>query len=460
MKFKWTPAIDLIAGARYAAIVDCLAADIASGRLRSGDRLPTHRALAERLDVTITTVTRAYAEAERRGLVTAEVGRGTFVRETADDSPEAAAASPADKPDGIDMAFDRPPDTGPAIAAIASHIAAAAHAERDALLPSETPGGLSRHREAGAEWLSGQTGARTDPAHVVIAAGTQHAILLSLSAAAGAGDAVLCGALISYGMKVAAGVQGIRLFGVEMDDEGILPSALETAIHRRSPKALYLSPTHHTPNNATMSDGRRARVAAVCAAYNLTIIEEDCYAFLDPERQPIAALAPERTIYFGSLSKCVSSSLPVAFIRFPARNLERAHANLRATIHSTAPLMCEVAARMVVSGDAQRAVDAYRDLIRARGKIIRRMLPGADAALKADAHQLWLPLPKGRSPDRFVEIAGKAGVRLLSGRAFAPDGAPVPDAVRICFCAPNSEAEMKAGLEKLAEILAADTKAK
>jgi DNA-binding transcriptional MocR family regulator len=60
----------------YQRIVDALAADIANGRLLRGQRLPTHRALADALEIDLTTVTRAYGEARRRGLVEAHVGRG------------------------------------------------------------------------------------------------------------------------------------------------------------------------------------------------------------------------------------------------------------------------------------------------------------------------------------------------------------------------------------------------
>ena len=77
----WNPEIDA-AGARYLAIAEALSGDVKSGRLRPGDRLPTHRDLAYRLGVTVGTVTRAYAEAARRGLVGGEVGRGTYVRDT------------------------------------------------------------------------------------------------------------------------------------------------------------------------------------------------------------------------------------------------------------------------------------------------------------------------------------------------------------------------------------------
>src|SRR5262245_61654262 len=76
----WEPDLARRKGPRYLAIADALAADIGSGRLAPGARLPTHRDLADRLDVTVGTVSRAYAEAVRRGLISGEVGRGTFVR--------------------------------------------------------------------------------------------------------------------------------------------------------------------------------------------------------------------------------------------------------------------------------------------------------------------------------------------------------------------------------------------
>ena len=76
----WEPAIAERGGPRYVAIADAIAQDVTSGVLPEGAKLPTHRDLAGRLGVTVGTVTRGYAEAERRGLTVGEVGRGTFVR--------------------------------------------------------------------------------------------------------------------------------------------------------------------------------------------------------------------------------------------------------------------------------------------------------------------------------------------------------------------------------------------
>src|SRR5258706_12257427 len=101
----WTPDLRQRAGPRYLAIAEALAEDAGGGRLRPGTRLPTHRDLADRLGVTVGTITRAYAEATRRGLVTGEVGRGTFVR--ARGRPAAAVVGPEAGP--IDLTGNLPP---------------------------------------------------------------------------------------------------------------------------------------------------------------------------------------------------------------------------------------------------------------------------------------------------------------------------------------------------------------
>ena len=76
----WLPNLEGRKGPVYRAIADAIDADVERGTLRAGTRLPPHRDLADHLGVTVTTVTRAYTEAARRGLTSGHVGRGTFIR--------------------------------------------------------------------------------------------------------------------------------------------------------------------------------------------------------------------------------------------------------------------------------------------------------------------------------------------------------------------------------------------
>ena len=100
----WVPTLSEWQGPMFLRIVDALAADVASGRLVRGQRLPTHRALASALEIDLTTVTRAYGEARRRGLLEARVGQGTFVSETT-----ARAASDLPAQVSIDLSMNIPP---------------------------------------------------------------------------------------------------------------------------------------------------------------------------------------------------------------------------------------------------------------------------------------------------------------------------------------------------------------
>src|SRR6201990_910463 len=147
----WIPTVAEYQGPMFLRIVDALASDIASGRLVRGERLPTHRALAAALGLDLTTITRAYGEARRRGLLEARVGQGTFVSET---TARASADLPA--PVNIDLSMNLPPQPVEANLdlRIAQGLAAIrADAGFSASLSSARPGGNADEREVAASGL-------------------------------------------------------------------------------------------------------------------------------------------------------------------------------------------------------------------------------------------------------------------------------------------------------------------
>ena len=147
----WAPEMTERPGPRYLAIADAIADDLSGGRLAPGARLPTHRDLADRLGVTVGTVSRGYAEAARRGLLSGEVGRGTFVRHL----PDLAVPSASDA--FVDLSLNYPP--APAGETQRNALQAtlqllAGRSDVGALLGYPSEGGLATHREAGAAWIA------------------------------------------------------------------------------------------------------------------------------------------------------------------------------------------------------------------------------------------------------------------------------------------------------------------
>ena len=103
----WIPDLRKYSGPRYKAIAAAMADAIRHGDLPPGMQLPTHRSLADALGVTVGTVTRAYAEAERLGLVEGHVGKGTFVRGSSQSGRRFAIHDVAE--DVVDLSLNLPP---------------------------------------------------------------------------------------------------------------------------------------------------------------------------------------------------------------------------------------------------------------------------------------------------------------------------------------------------------------
>jgi len=311
---SWTPDLTTIDGPRYLAIAEALARDIAADRLKPGERLPTHRDLAWKLGVTVGTVTRAYAEAERRGLVAGEVGRGTFIRDTAA-VPDAA---PPVAPEGgslIDLSRNFPAEI-PGDRTVADALAAVAQSrDFDRLLQYQASGGMPAHRMEAARRFTA-AGLETRAEQVAICNGVQNGMLLAAATFARPGDTILTESLTFYGIKSLANLLSIRLQGVAMDEDGLLPAALDAACRVWSPKALYLIPTIQNPTASVMPEERRREIAAICRRHDVGIIEDDIYGFLiDRPPPPIARFAPERTLLMSGLSKCMAPGLRLGYLR-------------------------------------------------------------------------------------------------------------------------------------------------
>ena len=451
----WVPTLSEWPGPVFMRIVEAMAADVASGRLVRGQQMPTHRALAKALQVDLTTVTRAYGEARRRGLIEAQVGRGTFVSET---TARAPAGIPF--PLKIDLSMNVPPQ--PVEANLELRIAQGLKSIQDeasfgAFLNYQPPGGSDDQRELAAKWLRTRVPGAT-PDRLLVYPGNQAILFNALLGLASPGDVVLTETFTFPGVKAAAEKLGLRLVGVAMDEEGILPDALKAACKAHRPKVVYLTPTLQNPTTAMLGPKRRKIIADIICGNETFLIEDDAYGLLEPTISPIANLIPESTYLAIGLAKCISPALRVSYLLVPDSAAEqRMRSNLSATALMPPPLMVALITHWLRSGVADKIISAIRAEAAGRQQLVAKFLKGLSYAAKPHAHHLWLRLPPQWGRAEVLSHTLRGGLAVVGDDAFAVENESSP-AVRVSLGAARNRAELSQALQFLADTLKSSVK--
>src|SRR2546422_1559178 len=389
----WTPNLTGRSGPRYRAVADALTDDVRAGRLREGTRLPTHRDLADALRVTVGTVSRAYSEAGRRGLIKGEVGRGTFVRR---EQPEPFDfGMPArEEPSLIDLSLNFPVSEAEDRPLRRGLEALSKDPRLGRLLEYLPHAGRPRHREAGAAWAA-RAGLEARAEQIIVCNGAQHGMAIALAALASPGDVVLAEALTYPVFKTLAALLHLKVVGLPMDDDGLRPDALEAACKGGAAKILYCIPTIQNPTATVMPEERRRKIAAIAQAHDDTILVDDIYGLLPAGRpRPLARYAPDHTVYVTSLSQTPRPGLRIGFLAAPRRFIDRMIPALAATTWMASPLMAELAARLIEDGTAEALVRRQRQKAAAPpapAPELPRPPPGGLAP--PNSHHPWLPPP-------------------------------------------------------------------
>lgn len=435
----WIPALDGRRGPKYRQIADAIDEEVQRGTLRPGARLPPHRDLADHLGVTVTTITRAYTEAARRGLIDGHVGRGTFIRGTEQEEETHGHGV-------IDLSVNfLMPDKE--VAVLESRLFQRRVLPWAQLLGYvRTPGHL-RHRQAMAAWLGSQ-GLQANPEHIVLTAGAQHALSVSMTASTKPGDTVLVEELTYAGVRQVAQQMHLKLRGVSMDGEGLRPDALDSACRTTRARVLYCMPRLQNPSSAVMPEKRRRQIAAIAEKYRLTVIEDDTYGFLSPERSPLAMLIPQRTIFISSLSKSLFPGMRLGCAVAPPATAEKLSAAVWASMIMTSPIGADLLCGWLEDGTAARIADWKRHEVAARQAMAKRLLDAEHLQTHPCSPHIWMPLPTRWTSESFVAQARARGVIVNGSAEFATNDIH-PRGVRVVLATPRTRAGLEEALTRV-----------
>lgn len=437
----WTSRLADSDGLIHERLVVAVTQDILSGEIPSGARLPTHRQVADQLGVSIGTVTRAYATLQRQGLVKSEKGRGMFVL------PHIKHAERR-----LDLSVNAPPPvvTGRMLTDAINKLGATVDA--DFFTRYMPAAGLPEHRLMLSRMLMHNHGLSVDSSQIIMTNGAQQGLFLAMAAAAPGPLAI---EQLTYPGALRAARQLKRpLVPIAIDEQGIVPEALEAALAGDNPPALlYLVPSVQNPTGAVMGVERRQTIARIAQRFDLAIIEDDVYSLFTPTQlPPIARFAPDHVLYVGSLSKCLAPGLRVGYIATPTRMVDEVNQWLLATQTMATPLSGLLMAYWLSEGMVQSIAQSIRAEATRRNQIVRSVLGPCLSPMHRDALHAWLPMPTNRARD-IVLAASQAGITLAPPDAFMADPNLTESGIRICLGGLN-DGELREALNRLNDLLA------
>ncbi|CAM3735349.1 PLP-dependent aminotransferase family protein [Parendozoicomonas haliclonae] len=443
---------------RYRCIAKAVEQLMSTGVLSPGQKLPTHRALADVLSTTVGTVTRAYADCERRGLVEARVGSGTFIRSHGMPQWFFAAPEPEEgDSQEIDFGYNLPPAINREVMLqdAMNHLAADP-AALNALLLYQPPEGIPEHRQVIVDWLQGH-GFKLDADRLRFTSGAQNAMQLVLSTFCREGDCLLVEKMTYPGLINLARQQRLTLKPVDMDDEGLIPEALDNACRQYHPRFIYGTPTLQNPTVANMGRERRQQILEVCRRHDVIFIEDEVNGLQPASRtEPMVNLDPEQVIFIGALSKNLAPGLRVGFVQVPKAMTRRLTMTIQNQCWMVSPLLTGLACELIRRGHADQTLSAVRTEMQARFRLAGDILQGQTFKAEEGCFHLWLTLPEHWPLSAFLSACEERGVKVKSGELFVPPGYPVPPAVRIAMSAPRFRRDVETGLKIVAEILASE----
>jgi DNA-binding transcriptional MocR family regulator len=434
--------------APYTALVDEIAAAIAAGQLKSGERLPPQRQFAYERGIAVSTASRVYAELLRRGLVVGEVGRGTFIAgETA-----ASPRLPQEPFDGrIDLEFNFP--TLPDQAALMAKSLAAWQrpGTLGAALSPVTGRRLVEASRVSAHFLATDRW-RPRPEGFLFAGSGRQAIAAAVSALVPVGGRLAVEAVTYPMLKGIAARLGITLVPVAMDDEGLRTDALAKAHRAGALAAVYLQPVMQNPLGYSMSEGRRAEMIHLVRKLDLMIVEDFVYGFLS-DAPPLAAEAEDRAIVVDSLSKRLAPGVAVGLLYVPPQLHERFAMIVRTGAWSVTPLALAAGMTLLADGTAAEITRRKRIDASARQAIVAECLAGQNLVADPHSYHVWLNLPDGWRAEPLTAAAARAGIAVTPASTFAVAPGHSPNAVRLALGRPSHD-ELRSALTRLAALLA------
>jgi 2-aminoadipate transaminase len=309
-----------------------------------------------------------------------------------------------------------------------------------------------------------EKGASVKPENMLITTGSQQAIYLLTRIYMSVGDVVLVENPTYLAALQIFQASGVRVVGVEADQDGMLPDDLEAKLKLHRPKMVYVTPTFANPTGKVWSLERRKGLLALCKPNNVLILEDDPYGEIQfdekAEYPSIFSLDdhPEGSavMYTSTFSKTVVPALRTGWIIGDSGVIaQMAKAKQAVDLHSST-LDQQALYQLLTHFDLDAHIRTIRNEYRGRMELMKSLLQDPRFS---DLHWnepqggmfFWVELPESIDATQLLKKAVEKGVAFVPGMDFYAEN-PRRNTLRLNFTHTDN-ANMKLGLDRLAEAL-------
>ena len=405
---SWKPDKSKLKSPIYVTLADMMEQDIKNGVLLSNTKLPPQRELADFLDLNLTTITKAYKLCEKRGLIHAVVGKGSFISPYVHVNTSIVEKNINSK---IELATIRPYDIHSTLI-----------------------------RDVSIEVLKRPFSEKLFEYYYPLA--------IILSSLFEAGDKIAVDCYTYPNFIGLANLLHIQLISVMGDENGMLPEAFENACIYQKIKGVYVMPTGNNPTNIAFSETRRKEIAEIIKKYHVIAIEDDNYtALIKNAVAPLTLEAPEHGIFISGISKPLCPALRIAYMYVPQKYISVVEKGAFSQNLKISSLNMEIAAELIRSELYKKMIKEKRELSIQRNQIYHTIFPYATVFL--ESYCQWLELPENCSGVLCERELIKKGINVFGAERFSVGEYAKNNYIRIATCSPENTEQLKEGLTEI-----------
>ncbi|MEC1259774.1 PLP-dependent aminotransferase family protein [Bacillus swezeyi] len=463
---------------KYKQIIEFIKEKIANGEWPIGSKIPSQRTLAKTFHVNRSTVITALEELMADGLIEGKMGKGTVVisntwtllaKNSAPDWEKYVAAGFQQPSQKTVQEINQSEANAELIQLSKGELSNEMFpldlmkemmgkvAQNMNAFGYEEPKGYFPLREALSRYLQ-TAGIHASPSSILIVSGALQALqLISMGLLQSGSTVFLDRPSYLYSLHVFQSA-GMKLTGLQMDEEGLMPQTIRMTPNMRGRAILYTNPCFQNPTGMLMSQKRREEILAFSEQEQLSIIEDDIYRELWIDHPPPDPMKSDdkhgRVLYIGSFSKTLSPGLRIGWIVGPEPVIERLSDIKMQTDYGSSSLSQRVAAEWLTTGHYQKHLENVREQLKSRRNFVLKVLEAELEGLAAwnapkGGFFIWLKILPSISLKSLYAKALSHGLLLNSGSIYAQDNG---NYIRLSYAFASCE-DLKKGIILLKRLI-------